>query len=298
MAILSTDPPAIRSSLRGSPRIVRRDRTFRVLLVAGTLVSLAVLVVLLVDLMSDSFGVLSPRLLLNYPSISRPDEAGARSALLGSLWLMTLTAGLAVPIGIGAAIYLEEFANDTRLNRAIETNIANLAGIPSVVYGLLGLGVFVYALELGRILLAGAMTLALLVLPVVIIASREALRAVPTGIREGAFALGATRWEVVRNQVLPASIPGVMTGTILALSRAIGEAAPLVVIGAFAYTRVDPTPVSIFSAVPVLILAWVTEAKEIFHTTYAAAASVLLVVALLSMNAVAIWVRNRYQREW
>jgi phosphate transport system permease protein len=284
--------------MQGSPAVVRRNRAFKALLVAGTFASLAVLVVLLVDLMIDALPVLRPSVLTNYPSISKPDEAGARSALLGSLWLMALTAAFTVPIGIGAAVWLEEFAKDTRLNRAIETNIANLAGIPSVVYGLLGLGVFVYALELGRILLAGAMTLSLLVLPVVIIASREALRAVPSGIREGAFALGATRWEVVRDLVIPAAVPGIMTGTILALSRAIGEAAPLVVIGAFAYTRVDPTPVSIFSAVPVLILAWVTEAKEIFHTNYAAAASVLLVAALLSMNAVAIWLRNRYRREW
>ena len=295
MAIATTTRPVL---LKSRSRRAVRNRAFRLLVLSSALVSVAVLAVLLVDLLIDSAPVLRPRLLTNYPVLRAPNEAGARSAVLGSLWLMMLTAAMTVPIGIGAAIYLEEFAKNNRFTRAIETNIANLAGVPSVVYGLLGLGVFVYALEMGRILFAGAMTLALLVLPVVIIASREALRAVPGGIREGAFALGATPWDVVRGQVLPAAVPGILTGTILALSRAIGEAAPLVVIGAYTYTSLDPTPFSIFSAVPTLILGWVTEAKEIFNTTYAAAASVILVAVLLSMNAVAIALRNRYRREW
>ena len=294
MSVATTAAPPLRST----SRLATRNRGFRLLLLASALVSVGVLAILLVDLVIDAAPVLRPRLLTNYPVIRRPEEAGVRSALLGSLYLMVLTALLTVPIGVGAAIYLEEFAKSNRFARAIETNIANLAGVPSVVYGLLGLGVFVYALEMGRVLFAGALTLALLVLPVVIIASREALRAVPTGIREGALALGATPWEVVRGQVLPAAVPGMLTGTILALSRAIGEAAPLVVIGAYTYTSLDPTPFSIFSAIPTLILGWVTEAKSIFNTTYAAAASVVLVVILLSMNAVAIALRNRYRREW
>jgi phosphate transport system permease protein len=294
MAIVTAKPATLKQDRSAG----RRDRRFRIFLLATAGLSVAVLAVLLVDLLIDAAPVLRPRLLTHYPQLSNPDEAGARSALIGSLYLMGFTAAFTVPIGIGAAIYLEEFAAKNRLARMIETNISNLAGVPSVVYGLLGLGVFVHALELGRVLLAGAMTLALLVLPVVIIASREALRAVPGGIREGAFALGATQWEVVRAQVLPAAIPGILTGTILALSRAIGEAAPLVVIGAYTYTSLDPTPLSIFSAVPTLILGWVTEAKEVFNTSYAAAASVLLVVILLSMNAIAIWLRNRYRREW
>ncbi len=289
---------ATRLSLRSSARVAMRNRAFRLLVLISALASVAVLAILLIDLVIDAAPVLRPRLLTNYPRLTNPDEAGVRSALLGSLWLMLLTAVLTVPIGIGAAIYLEEFAPDNRYTRTIETNIANLAGVPSVVYGLLGLGVFVYTLEMGRVLLAGAMTLALLVLPVVIIASRESLRAIPMGIREGAFALGATPWEVVAGQVLPAAVPGILTGTILALSRAIGEAAPLVVIGAYTYTSLDPTPLSIFSAIPTLILGWVTEAKEIFNTTLAAAASVVLVAVLLSMNAVAIALRNRYRREW
>jgi phosphate transport system permease protein len=195
------------TSLKKDPSASRQDRLFRIFLLVTTGLSVAVLAVLLVDLFIDAAPALQPRLLTQYPRLSNPDEAGARSALIGSLYLMGFTATLTVPIGIGAAIYLEEFAAKGRLSRMIETNISNLAGVPSVVYGLLGLGVFVYALELGRVLLAGAMTLALLVLPVVIIASREALRAVPAGIREGAFALGATQWEVTRAQVLPAAIP-------------------------------------------------------------------------------------------
>jgi phosphate transport system permease protein len=284
-------------ALRGTPRAKRLGRIFRWLLVAITAISIAVLAVLLVDLFIDARPVLSPRLLTDYPS-TNPNEAGARSALLGSIYLMILTAALTIPIGVGTAIYLEEFAPKNRVTRAIETNIANLAGVPSVVYGLLGLGVFVHALELGRILFAGAMTLSLLVLPVVIITAREALRAVPAGIREGSLALGATEWETVRGQVLPAAVPGILTGTILALSRAVGEAAPLVVIGAFTYTRLDPTPFSIFSAIPTLIFGWVTEAKDVFNTQLAAAASILLLVLLLSMNAMAIWLRNRHRREW
>jgi phosphate transport system permease protein len=210
---------------------------------------------------------------------------------------MALTALISVPVGIGAAIYLEEFGRNNRLSRAIETNIANLAGVPSVVYGLLALGVFVRALQMGTILLVGALTLSLLVLPIVIIASREALRAVPAAIREGAFALGATRWEVVRHQVLPAAIPGIMTGTILALSRAIGETAPLAVLGAFAYVAFDPTPFSDFTALPIQILSWVVRPQPAF-IQLAAATSIILLVMLLTMNAVAIVIRNRQRNPW
>ncbi len=291
MGVLTAPP-----TLQAPPKVERQNRLFKILLLLATMASIAVLLALLVDLFVDGAGWIRPHLLTDYGSF-RPERAGARAALVGTLWLMITIAVITVPLGIGGALYLEEFAPRNRLTRAIETNIANLAGVPSVVYGLLGLGVFVQAMNMGRILLAGAMTLSLLVLPVVIIASREALRAVPLGIREGAFALGATRWEVVRRQVLPAAVPGMMTGTILALSRAIGETAPLVLLGGVVYITTDPTPFSAFTAMPIQILGWVIESRPGF-AQLAAAASIVLLVMLLSMNAVAIWLRNRYRQEW
>lgn len=285
-----------RRELKAPPALARRNRLFAAVLVISTLGAIAVLVTLLIDLLLDGAPKMSLHFFTAYPS-RFPARAGARAAILGTLWLMILTAAMTVPLGIGAAIYLEEFAPRNRLTRAIETNIANLAGVPSIVYGLLGLGVFVRALQMGTVLLAGALTLSLLVLPIVIIASREALRAVPAGIREGAFALGATRWEVVRHQVIPAAVPGMMTGTILALSRAIGETAPLITLGAFTYLAFDPTPLSSFTALPIQILNWVVRPQADF-ARIAAAASLVLLVLLLSMNAIAIVLRNRYRREW
>ncbi len=282
--------------LQAPAKVGRRNRAFKFILLGATLLSIAVLATLLIDLMLDGATRIRPHFLTNYGSFL-PARAGARAALIGTLWMMVLTAAITVPLGIGAALYLEEFAPRNRWTRAIETNIANLAGVPSVVYGLLGLGVFVQALSMGRILLAGAMTLSLLVLPVVIIASRESLRAVPSTIREGAFALGATRWEVVRRQVLPAAIPGMMTGTILALSRAIGETAPLILLGGVVFITSDPTPLSAFTAMPIQILGWVIDPRPGF-SQLAAAASIVLLIVLLSMNAVAIWLRNRYRQEW
>lgn len=283
-------------SLKAPRKVGRRNRAFLIALIAATAVTIAVLVTLLVDLFLDGAPMLSLHFLTNYPSRFAA-KAGARAALLGTLWLMVLTAAVTVPIGVASAIYLEEFAPRNRITRAIETNIANLAGVPSILYGLLGLGVFVRAAQLGRILLAGALTLSLLVLPIVIIASREALRSIPQAIRDGAFALGATRWEVVRSQVLPAALPGMMTGTILALSRAIGETAPLITLGAFTYLAFDPTPTSTFTALPIQIFNWVVRPQEDF-ARLAAAASIVLLAVLLSMNATAIWLRNRSRLEW
>lgn len=274
-----------------------KDKIFKGVVIAGTLGALLVLVVLLVDLISDGLLSLRPEFLTRYPS-RFPARAGIRSALLGSLWLMGLTTLLAVPIGVGAAVYLEEFAQNNRLTRLVETNISNLAGVPSIVYGLLGLGVFVRGLQLGRVVLAGALTLALLVLPVVIIASREALRAVPVSIRDAALALGATRFQAVRKQIVPAAVPGIMTGTILALSRAIGETAPLILLGAFTFVAFDPvSPFDSFTALPIQILNWIVRPQASFAKIAAAAGLVLLIV-LLSMNAVAIALRNRYRRQW
>lgn len=282
--------------LHAHPKVGRRNRLFAAVLIVATLATVVVLVTLLADLILDGGSKLSGHFLVNYPS-RFPDRAGVRAALLGTLWLMALAAVITIPVGIASAVYLEEFAPRNRITRAIETNIANLAGVPSIIYGLLGFGVFVRALNMGRVLLAGAMTLALLVLPIVIIASREALRAVPNAIREGAFALGATRWEVVRGQVLTAALPGMMTGTILALSRAIGETAPLLVLGAFTYLAFDPTPTSPFTAMPIQIFNWVVRPQADF-ARIAAAAGIVLLVVLLSMNAVAIWLRNRSRLEW
>lgn len=290
--VVASDP----ATFAAPRKTARRNRLFSVVLLASTFVAIAVLMALLIDLFTDGVSMLRPEFLTNYPS-RIPARAGIRAALLGTLWLTLLTAAFTIPIGIGAAVYLEEFARDNRFTRAIETNIANLAGVPSIIYGLLGLGIFVRALAMGTVLMAGALTLSLLVLPIVIIASREALRAVPVGIREGAFALGATRWEVVRGQVLPAALPGMMTGTILALSRAIGETAPLITLGAFTYLAFDPTPFSEFTAMPIQILNWVVRPQADF-ARLAAAASILLVVMLLAMNAGAIIVRNRFRREW
>jgi phosphate transport system permease protein len=212
--------------------------------------------------------------------------------------MMVLLIVMAVPIGVGTAVYLEEYADRERwYNRALEVNIQNLAAVPSIVYGILGLGFLVRGLGLGRVLLAGAMILTLLVLPIIIVAGREAIRAVPDSIRQGAYALGATKWQVVSRQVLPAAIPGIATGSILALARAIGETAPLLLVGALTYVAVDPTPLGSFTVLPVQIYQWIARPQDEFRELAAAGIIVLLVI-LLTMNAFAIWLRNRYQRRW
>ena len=227
-----------------------------------------------------------------------PARAGIRAALHGTVWLMGLTALFSFPVGVGAAVYLEEFAPRNRLTNIIEANIANLAGVPSVVYGILGLGVFVRFFRMGPSLLAGGLTLAVMSLPLIIIAARESLRAVPESIRLAAYALGATRWQAVRHHVLPAAMPGTMTGVILALSRAIGETAPLLVIGAAVAIFNTPDDVrDPFSALPVLIFNWTSRPQAAFADA-AAAAGIVLLAMLLAMNAVAIFVRNRFSTRW
>lgn len=227
-----------------------------------------------------------------------PARAGIKAALYGTLWLMGLTALFSFPIGVGAAVYLEEFAPKNRITNFIEANIANLAGVPSVVYGILGLGIFVRFLGMGPSLLAGGLTLAVMSLPLIIIAARESLRAVPESIRLAAYALGATRWQAVRHHVLPAAMPGSMTGVILSLSRAIGETAPLLVIGAA--VSIFNTPDNVgdpFSALPVLIYNWTSRPQPAFAEA-AAAAGIVLLAMLLAMNAVAIFLRNRFSTRW
>ena len=258
----------------------------------STLSCIAALILLLWQVFSHGIDWLTWDFIRNLPS-RFPAKAGIRSALAGSLWLLGLTAVISVPIGIGAAIYLEEYANKNRWRTLVQTNIANLAGVPSIVYGILGLGLFVRFMALERSILAGALTLSLVVLPIIILASQEALRAVPPSIRSASFALGATKWQTVWHQVLPASIPGIMTGVILAIARALGEAAPLLAIGAVAYIPFAPSRLSDeFTALPIQIFNWSARPQEDFHSVAAAGIIVLLGV-LICLNAIAVFVRYR-----
>lgn len=275
------------------------DGVFSVLLFVATVTGLVVLAILLVDVARDGFPSLDWKFITSFPS-SLADSAGVYPALLGSLWLLGLTALFSVPLGIGAAVYLEEYANDNWLTRLVEVNISNLAGVPSVIYGLLGLGIFVNLLKPitnGPSLLSGALTLSLLVLPVIIISAREALKAIPDTVREGGLALGATRWEVVRSHLLPMSLPGALTGTILALSRAIGETAPLIVVGAATFLTFSPNgPLDRYIALPIQIYYWISQPQDEFKIGLASAGIVVLMIVLLLANSMAIWLRNRFQR--
>lgn len=274
----------------------RKGVLFAVLCFLATAVGIVFLAVLLVDIVRDGAGRLSAEFLKGLPS-RFPSRAGIKPALIGSLWTLGITAIVSFPLGVGTAIWLEEYAPNNRFTRLIQTNIANLAGVPSIVYGILGLAVFVRLLAFGESVLAGSFTLALLILPVIIISSQEAIRAVPNSIRLGAYALGATRWETIRDQVLPLALPGVLTGTILALSRAVGEAAPLIMIGALAFVPFVPkTPLDEFTVIPIQIFDWINRPQAGFHEL-AAAGSIVLLVALLTLNATAILLRNKFSRK-
>lgn len=265
------------------------------LFIAATALALGALALLLIDVFRDGASWLSWSFIGNLPS-RRPEIAGIWPALIGTIWIMILTAAMTFPIGVGAAIYLHEFSKRGRLDRVIETNIANLAGVPSIVYGLLGLAVFVELLDRGPSILSGALTMTLLILPVVIIASREALRAVPDSLRQAALGIGATRWQMVWSHVLPAAMPGILTGTILALSRAIGETAPLIVVGAVTYITFTPEGLdSRFTVLPLQIFDWASRPQDEFHAI-AAAAIIVLLGLLLTMNAAAILLRNHFRR--
>jgi phosphate transport system permease protein len=295
---MTRHPAAQRNGARFETRRGLRSITgsiFHVSCLLATLVGVVVLAVLLVDVVSTGGARLTWDFLTGFPSRFAA-RAGMKPAIAGTVWTLVLTAVIAFPLGVGTAVWLEEYAPASRLKTVIETNIANLAGVPSIVYGMLGLAVFVRYLAFGRSILAGALTLALLVLPVIIIASQEALKAVPGSIRLGAYALGATRVEVIRYHVFPLALPGILTGTILALSRAVGEAAPLIVVGALAFVPFVPTsPTDPFTVIPIQIYNWVSRPQAEFQEL-AAAASIVLLVLLLSMNAAAILLRNRYSR--
>lgn len=282
-----------------SKNMIWRERSFKGLLVFSLLLSMAVLAILVVDVLKDGLGTLNMNFLTSFPS-AFPKNAGIQSAITGTLWLMGICAFFVIPVGIAAAIYLEEFADRRRWwNRMIELNIQNLAAVPSIVYGILGLAYLVRGpLGLGRSVLAGGLTLGLLVLPVVVISSREALRAVPGSIREGAMGLGATRWQAIWHQVLPAAVPGIATGSILSLSRAIGETAPLIMVGAASFIAFNPSGVdSAFTALPLQIYSWLSMAQPEFKIL-AASAIIVLLLMLVAINSVAIFIRNRYEKQW
>ncbi|TYB52998.1 phosphate ABC transporter permease PstA [Nonomuraea sp. PA05] len=275
------------------------DLAFKLLLRLCLAVAVAFLVTLLGYVVYKGWSRLDPRLWENFPSIRRPERAGARSALYGSLWVIGLTAVICLPVGILGAIYLEEYADHRRwYNRLIELNIANLAAIPSIVYGILGLGVIARGFGLGTTVLTASITLSLLVLPIVIIASREAIRAVPGEIRNASYGLGATKWQTIWRQVLPSAVPGMATGSILALSRAAGEAAPLLLLGGLTYVAYVPDGLlSGYTVLPIQIYGWISQSREAFHDL-ASAAIVLLLLVIIVMNSIAIYVRNRSQKRW
>ncbi len=278
------------------------------------MLGLVILAVLVWDVFNDGWGKLNWQFLTSYPS-RKPEIAGILSSWVGTVWLMFTTAILAIPIGIGSGIYLEEYARKNKFTDFIEINIANLAGVPSIIYGLLGLGIFVRLMHMDRSVLAGGMTLALLILPVVILSTREALRAVPSSIREASYALGATKWQTVRGQVLPVAFGNILTGIILAMSRAIGETAPLITIGALTYIPFLPQSPLTFSAqfpfvhvslvgfteaftvLPIQIFNWVSRPQKGFLACAAAGIVVLLCITLM-MNAMAIYLRHKHQRRW
>ncbi|MEX1047487.1 MAG: phosphate ABC transporter permease PstA [Actinomycetota bacterium] len=297
----------VRAALTGK-RKSRGEWLFEVSLLLALLLGLAVLVTLLADVWSEGASVIQERrfdfLTSNLSSL--PERAGVRQGLIGSLMLMGFVVALALPLGIAAAIYMEEYASDTRFSRFINANIRNLAGVPAIVYGILGLVVFVVFLEDitgGRSLMSGGITMAILVLPIVIITAAEAIRTVPSGIREAGYGVGATRWEVIRSHILPYAAPGIFTGTILTLSRAIGETAPLLMIGAV--TGFFSTPSAGFTdtlqgpytALPTVIYTWARRSQTAFGDNTAAAILVLMAL-LLAINAIAILLRNRYERKW
>lgn len=290
----------------------RVDAIFKVAGLLCTLIGLVVLCVLLIDIVIDGLPRLKKDFFVNFPS-RKPDEAGILSAWVGTIWIMMVTAAFALPLGIGAGVYLEEYARKNRLTNFIELNIANLAGVPSIIYGLLGLGLFVRYMRLDRSVIAGGLTLALLILPVIILSTREALRAVPFSIREGSFALGATKWQTVRHQVLPAAFGNILTGIILAMSRAIGETAPLITIGALTYIAFLPqNPISFsvidglqfsldglrdpFTVLPIQIFNWMSRPQKGFFAN-AAAGIIVLLGLTLAMNSLAIMLRHHYQKK-
>lgn len=278
------------------------DKIFTIATWVATIFGLVVLAILLIDILVDGLGRLNWSFLTSFSS-RRASSSGILAPLVGTIWLLVITALISFPLGVGAGIFLEEYAEDSWFTQLIEINIANLAAVPSIIYGLLGLQIFVRVMEpitQGRSVLAGALTLSLLILPIIIITTREALRAVPDSLRQAGFALGANRWQIIREQIFPIALPGILTGTILALSRAIGETAPLIVIGAVGFITFLPELSlkglqSSFTALPIQIFDWVSRPQTDFHQN-AAAGIIVLMIVLLLMNSTAIYLRNKFQQ--
>ena len=269
-------------------------KLFYIILLLFSLIGLIGLSALLIQILRDGLPYLTTNLILNYPS-RHIDQAGLKSALFGTIWILSLTALFSLPVGMGAAIYLEEFAKKNWITNFIEINVGNLAGVPSIVYGLLGLTIFVELMGLGRVVLAGALTMTLLILPIIILSTRESIKAVPNSYREAALALGATKWQMVKGVVLPIAFPGFLTGSILAMSRAIGESAPMIAISALVYITFVPShAMDRFTVLPIQIFNWISR-PQVEFTGLAAAGIIVLLTVLLLMNAVAVYFRNRYQ---
>jgi len=275
----------------------RKDQLFKVWGIACTLIGLILLVVFIGDILIDGIMRIDWGFVTDLPS-RKPEKAGVYTALMGSLWVLGLTTIIAFPTGVAAAIYLEEYAKKGRFSAMLEINISNLAGVPSIIYGLLGLEIFVRVLGLGASVLAGSLTLSLLILPIIIVATRESIKAVPNTIRDASYALGASKWQTIWSQILPASSGGILTGVILSLSRAVGETAPLIVVGALAYVPFAPNnPMDEFSVLPIQIFNWISRPQHGFIENAAAAIIILLLVTFM-MNGVAVYYRNKWQKRW
>jgi phosphate transport system permease protein len=291
---VTVSPPALSVGRRFTRRGIA-DRIFATVCLLATLTGVVLLAILLWAVAKQGLEWVNLRFLSGLPS-RFPEQAGILPALCGSVWIMALTAMFSLPVGVAAAVYLEEYPKRGRLSAFVEVNIANLAGVPSIVYGILGAAVFVHTLALGQSLWAGSLTMALLIMPTIIIAAREAVRAVPQSIRLAALGIGATRWQTVRSHVLPSALPGILTGVILALSRAIGETAPLIMVGALGFVPFLPhSPSDSYTVLPIQIYDWAARPQKGFFGVSGAAIIVLLAV-LLTMNAAAVYIRQRFQR--
>jgi len=273
-----------------------KDQLFKIWGITATLIGITLLMVFIGNILIDGMNRIDWSFITNLPS-RKAEKSGIYTALMGSIWVLGLTTIIAFPIGVAAGVYLEEYAKKNRFSAILEINISNLAGVPSIIYGLLGLEVFVRVMNLGASVLAGSLTLSLLILPIVIVATRESIKAVPSSIKDASYALGASKWQTIWNQILPASSGGILTGVILALSRAVGETAPLIVVGALAYVPFAPeTPLDEFSVLPIQIFNWISRPQHGFIENAAAAIIILLSVTFV-MNGIAVYFRNKWQKK-
>jgi len=274
-----------------------KDQLFKVWGIVCTLIGLILLVIFIGDILVDGLQRIDWSFITSLPS-RKAEKSGIYTALMGSIWILLLTTIIAFPVGVAAGVYLEEYGKNNRFSALLEINISNLAGVPSIIYGLLGLEVFVRIMNLGASVLAGSLTLSLLILPIIIVATRESIKAVPNSIRDASYALGASKWQTIWNQVLPASGGGILTGVILALSRAVGETAPLIVVGALAYVPFAPSnPLDEFSVLPIQIFNWISRPQAGFIENAAAAIIILLFITFI-MNGIAVYFRNKWQKKW